>query len=194
MDVVVRDRRHHAPLHVRDAPLRKQHEDVGARAAAERLDRGPAGVARGRDHDGGALAARGEHVVHEPAEELHGQVLEGERRAVKQLEHEIARPELHQRRDRRMAEIAVGLARHAGEVVVGDGVADERTDDLDRDLRIGPAGKARDRVGVEPRPGLRHVEAAVAGKPGEHHLDETERRGLAPGGDIAHGWGPPRRR
>ena len=32
-----------------------------------------------------------ERMVHEPAEQLHRQILEGERRAVKQLEHEIAR-------------------------------------------------------------------------------------------------------
>ena len=51
------------------------------RATAERLDRGAAGVARGRDHDGGALPARREHLVHEPAKELHGQILERERRA-----------------------------------------------------------------------------------------------------------------
>ena len=116
MDVVVLDRRHHAPLHVGDAPLREQHEDVGAGAAAERLDRGAAGIAGGGDHDGGAFAARLERVVHEPAQELHRQVLEGERRTMEQLEHEIAHSELHQRRDRGMAEIAVGLARHAGEV------------------------------------------------------------------------------
>ena len=59
------------PLHVGDAALREQHEDVGALAPAERFDRGAAGVARGRDHDGGALAARREDVIHEPAEELH---------------------------------------------------------------------------------------------------------------------------
>ena len=64
---------------------------------------------------------------------------------MKQLQHEIARPELHQRGDRRMAEIAVGFARHAGEVVIGNGIADEGADDLDRDLGIGPAGEARDR-------------------------------------------------
>ena len=58
VDVVVLGRRHHAPLHVGNAPLRKQHEEIGARAAAERLDRSATGVARGRNHDGGALPAR----------------------------------------------------------------------------------------------------------------------------------------
>ena len=144
------------------------------RAAAKRLDRGAAGIARGRDHDGGALAARRQHMVHEPAEQLHGQILEGERRTVKQLEHEIARRRTAQRRDRRMAKIAVGLARHAGEIVLGNGIADKRPDDLDRDFRIGPAGKAGDRCGIEPRPGCRHIEAAVAGEPRERRLDKAE--------------------
>ena len=85
-------------------------------AAAERLDRGAAGVAGGRDHDGGALAARRQRVVHQPRQELHRHVLEGERRAVEQLEHERVGAELRERRHRRMAEGAVGLARHAGEV------------------------------------------------------------------------------
>ena len=70
---------------------------------------------------------------------------------MEQLEHEIARPELHQRRDRGMAEIAVGLARHAGEIRLGDGVADERADHLDRDFRIGPSGKACDRMARSSR-------------------------------------------
>ena len=57
--VCVRRRGHHAPLHVGDAAVREQHDHVDLRAAAERLDRGAAGVARGRHHDGGALAALG---------------------------------------------------------------------------------------------------------------------------------------
>ena len=94
VDVVVAGRRHHAPLHVGNAALRKQHEKIGAGAAAECLDRGSAGIAGRRDHDGGALPARRERMVHQAAKELHGQVLERERGSVKQLQHEIARAEL----------------------------------------------------------------------------------------------------
>ena len=158
MDVVVLGRGHHAPLHVRDAAAREQNEKIGAGPAAERLDGRAAGVARGRDHDRGALAARRQGVVHEPAEELHGQILEGQRRSMEQLEHEIAHPELRQRGDRGMAEISIGLPRHAGEVVLGDGVAHEGPHHLDRHLRIGPSGKAR-----------------------QHGLAEAERRGFTPG-------------
>jgi hypothetical protein len=46
------------------------------------LDRGRAGVARSRADDGDVSAAGGEDVIHEPRQELHGHVLEGERGAV----------------------------------------------------------------------------------------------------------------
>ncbi len=160
--------------------MRKQHHHIDLRAPAERFDRGAAGIARGRHHDGGALATGLQHMIHQPRDQLHRQVLEGERRPVKQFEHEQAGAELHQRRGRRMAEAAVGLARHAREIGFGDAVADKGPDHLDRDLGIRPAGKARDRRAVERRPGFRHVKAAVAGKPGEHDLDEIERRGFTP--------------
>ena len=123
LDVAGRRRRHHAPLHVGDAAVRKQHDEVDLVAVAKRLDGGAAGIARRRHHDGAALAARRQHMVHQPRHELHGEVLEGERRAVEQLEHEGVGAELRERRHGRMAERAVGLARHAGEVGLGDGVA-----------------------------------------------------------------------
>ncbi len=91
VDVVVLGGGHHAPLHVGDPAVREQHEDVGPAASAERFDRRAAGVARGRHHHRGALAARGEHMIHQPAQQLHRQVLEGERRAVEQLQHEVVR-------------------------------------------------------------------------------------------------------
>ena len=166
-------------------PLREQHDDIDLIAVAERLDGGAAGVAGGRDHDGAALAARGQHVVHQPRQKLHRHVLEGQRRAVEQFERKGIHAELRQRRHRGMAEVAVGLARHAGEVGFGDGIAGERPDHLDGDFGIGPAGEAEDGLVVEPRPGFRHIEAAVAGEAREHHVGKAERRGLAPGRDVA---------
>ena len=67
-----------------------------------------------------ALAARRQHMVHQPRQELHRHVLEGERRAVEELEHEQVGAELHQRRHGGMAEGGVGLAHHAGEIGRGD--------------------------------------------------------------------------
>ena len=124
--------------------MRIERDHVDPRAAAERLDRGAAGIARGRDHDGGAFAALRQHVIHQPREQLHREVLEGERRPVKQLQHERVGPKLRERRDRRMAESAVGLVRHAGEVGIRDRAADERAHDLAGNLGVGTAGQRGD--------------------------------------------------
>ena len=142
--VVVLRRGHHPPLHLGDAAVREEHHEVDLGTAAEGFDRGAAGVARCGDDDGGALGALAQHVVHQPRQQLHRQILEGERRPVEQLEHEQAGRELDERRGRRMAEGAVGLLRHAREVGLGDRVADEGADHLDRDLGVGAAGKAGD--------------------------------------------------
>ena len=58
MDVRRVDRRHLPALHLRHAPMRVEDEDVDLIEALERLDRGAAGIARGRADDGGARASR----------------------------------------------------------------------------------------------------------------------------------------
>jgi hypothetical protein len=143
--------------------------------------RSTAVVARGRHHDGAALAARSERMVHQPRQELHRQILERQRRAVKQFERERIHVELRQRHDRGMAKSAVGLARHAGEVGIGYGIAGEPPDDLHGDFRVGPAGECTDRLRLDARPGFGHIEPAVTGKTREHRLGKAKRRGLAPG-------------
>ena len=69
-------------------------------------------------------------MVHEPGEELHGQILEREGGAVEQLEHERARPELDQWDDRGMAEATISLPRHAGEIALRDRAVHERAQDF----------------------------------------------------------------
>ncbi len=98
-------RRHHPLLHVGDAALREQYDEVDLAAVAERFDRGAAGVAGGRDHDGAAFAARGQRMIHQPRQELHRHVLEGERRAVKKLEREGVGVELAERGHRRCRKV-----------------------------------------------------------------------------------------
>jgi hypothetical protein len=72
-----------------------------------------------------------------------------------------------------MAEGGVGLIGHAAEIGIGDFAADKRPDNLDRDFPIGPAEQPGDGVGRQLRPSLGHVEAAVAGEPGQHHVAKT---------------------
>src|SRR5262249_3461542 len=121
------------------------------------------------------------------SKELHRQILEGERRPMEQFKQEVVRRVLGERRYCWMAERAIGLAGHAGEVVLRNGVTDKRPDHIDRDLGIGPPGEAHDRLAVELRPRLRHIETTVAGQTREQHVDEAERRSLATGGNVTHG-------
>ena len=114
-----------------------------------------------------------QHVVHQPRDQLHRHVLERQRRAVKQLQHELIGADLVERNHGGMAERGIGLIRHAAEIGVGNLTADERADHIDRDFPIGPAEKSGDGLGRKLRPGFGHVEAAVAGEPGQHHVAET---------------------
>ena len=92
---------------------------------------------------------------------------------VKQLQQELIGADLVERHHGGMAERGVGLIGHAAEIGVGDFAADKRPDHLDRDFPIGPAEQPGDGFGRQLRPGFGHVEAAVAGKPGQHHIAET---------------------
>ena len=57
-----------------------------------------------------------ERAVHQPRHHLHGEVLEGERRPVKQLEQPGRRRNLPERRDGRVMEAGIGLVEHGFEV------------------------------------------------------------------------------
>ena len=177
-------RGHHHPLHVGDPAVRKQHDKVDIVQVGEGFDRGAAGVAGSRHHDGGALLALFQHVIHQPRQQLHRDVLERQRRPMEQLEHELARAGLPQRHHRRMPEGGVGVARHPAELGVGDLAGDERPDHLDGDLPVRPAEQAGDGIGSELRPDFRNIQSAVTGEPGQHHVAKAEARGFAPGRNI----------
>ena len=108
VDVGFVDRRHLPALHVGDAAVRIEDEDVGLRLAAESLDRGGAGVAGSGADDRRPRAALLQHMVHQPAEPLHGEILERQRRAMKQFEHEEIVVDLDERRFRRVAKAGIG--------------------------------------------------------------------------------------
>ena len=120
-------------------------------------------------------------MVHQPGQQLHRQILERQRRPVEKFQHEAAGRDLHERRDRGMAEARVGIPRHRREGIAPDLAAGEWMDDLDRDLGIGPPGQPRDRVMRDLRPHVRHIEPAVAGETGENHVLEAESRSFAAG-------------
>ena len=91
-----------------------------------------------------ALAARGQHPVHQAGQQLHGHVLEGQRRPVEQLQHPQAAVDLHQRRDGGVAEAGIGVAGNRQQLAARDRAAGERLQQRGGDLGEGPAGKGRD--------------------------------------------------
>jgi hypothetical protein len=82
-----------------------------------------------------------------------------------------------------MAEAGVGVAGERQQLIARNGAANEGLQDRRGDLGEGLAGKAGDGLGGEPRPRLRHVEAAVPGAAREQGL----RQALASGADVPHG-------
>ena len=180
------DRRHLPALHVGDAPVRIEDEDVGPRAAAEGLDRRRAGVARGRADDGRAPTAPRQRMVHQAPQPLHGEVLERQRRAVEQFEQEQIVVDLDQRRLGGVAEAAIGVLGHGLEIAGRRFAADEGRDDARGGLGVGQPGQRADRVRRDLRERLGRIEAAVAGEAREHRVEKAERRRLAARRNIAH--------
>ena len=123
-----------------------QDEDVDRLEAAKRLDGGGAGVARGRADHSGMSALAHERAVHEPRHHLHGDVLEGERRPVKQLEQELVRTDLAERRDGRVMETAIGLFEHGLEVGQASVAFEKGAHDAVGDIGIVEAGESGDLI------------------------------------------------
>ena len=63
------------------------------------------------------LPFRRSHVIEHPAQDLQGEVLEGQGRAVKQLEHMFAIAQRRQRSDFRVSETGVTRLDHAAQFV-----------------------------------------------------------------------------
>ena len=134
--------------------MRIEDEHIDLREARKGLDRGGARIARSRADDGGTLAARLQRMVDEPRQQLHGEVLEGQRRPVEQLQREKIGVELHERRDGGMAEARIGVLDHRAQHGARDLAADIGRDHRFCDFGVRLAGEARDRVASKPRIGL----------------------------------------
>src|SRR3546814_5954982 len=66
------------------------------------------------------------------AEQLKRRILEGECRPVEQLQQPVAMVKLHQRRDTRMVEPAIGLGAQVAKLVLAQRIADERGHQIGR--------------------------------------------------------------
>ena len=188
--VALHRRGHLPPLHVAHPAFRVQDEDVDGVEPTKGFNGGGAGIAGGGADHRGAAAVALQRAVHQPRHHLHGQVLEGERRPMEQLEQPRARCDLPQRRHGGMVEAGISLFQHGFEVGESRVVRKIRRHHLIGGLGIIEAGKSGDGISVELRPGLRHVQPAVAGKAGQKRPFEEKRRRLTPCADISQSVNP----
>ena len=157
-----------------------QHHHIHCFKPGKGLNGSPTRIT-GRCRDNGhLLAALCEHMGKELAEQLHGQVLEGQGRPVKQLKQELVCVQLRQRRDGRMGEGAIGSFYHAGDIVFWDRRG-KGPDNARGHVRVRTPGHVGEIRGAEGWPGLGHVEAAITGKTREEHVFKVENRGVAAG-------------
>ncbi len=178
----------HLPaLHVADAAIGMEHEDVHPLAPGHGIDRRAAGIATGGADDGQVIVAPGEEMLEQLAEQLQRHVLEGERGAVEQLQQPLLLVELLERRHRDMAETAIGARAQFAQLVLAQARGDERQHHPHRQLDIGEARHAGDLGLAETRPFARQIEPAIAGEPSQGDPFEIERLGASACGDIFHG-------
>ena len=131
--------------------MRIKDENVERGAVAAGGHRRRPGVARGRADDRHMLAAPGQHRVEHQPDKLQGQILERQRRAVKQFEQPDPLVELHQRRDRRVRERAIGPRRKRPQFVKSKTAGREQPDDAGGDFRIRQPREIAQRVAAERR-------------------------------------------
>ena len=175
------------------ATVGRKHEDAHIVLAAHRIFRRRTGVARGRTEDVDGLAALVQHILEQVAQQLHGHVLEGQRRAVGQFQqveprlqrcqrHNVARPD-------RIAAPAIGLCR-VGLVadrlqVCRRDVIDIERENLEGQFGVGklaPLCKALGNLGI----GLGQVKPAIGGETAKQDVGEGLDRREPPGGDVLH--------
>ena len=189
VDVRPVDRRHLPALHVGDAALRVENEDFDLGLPGERLDRRGAGVARGRSNDRRPLSALMQDPIHRPAQPLHGEILERQRRPVEQLEREQVVLDLRDRRSRRPAEVSIRGARQPPDLGLVEVLADEWRHDPRRRFGVRNAPQVPDGLGRQMGNGERRIEAAVTGESREERVRKAQRRRRPAGRNIVHDEG-----
>ena len=189
VDVRVLQAVHLCLLEGAHAAMRREHEDVDARFAAHGVFGGRAGVTAGGAEDVQPLVARFKHVFHRVAEELHGDVLEGERGTVGEFEDVgIAVTEAGQWSDGFTVEdgFVVAAVQDAAQVVFRDVV------DVVAHHGKGEVGVAEGFPlaqgfgGDDGRDVFGHGEAAVRGEALQEDVAEAA-EGCAAGGLVLHG-------
>ena len=170
------------------AAVWREHEDVDALFAAHGVFGGGAGVAGGGAEDVEARVAGFEDVGHGVAEELHGDVFEGERGAIREFEQVgVAVAEAGQRGDVCAAEgvSGVGTAQDGAQVVFRD-VADEGVHDGVGEIGVVEFAPAFEGFAADVRNFARHGQTAIGRKALQEDVAEAAEFG-ATGGLVLHG-------
>ena len=194
VDVVVHQAEHLRALEGTHPAGRREHEHAQVLAAAHGVFGGAAGIPRGGTDDVQPAVLFEQRVLEQPAQQLHGHVLEGQRGAVGELldvQRALrvrGRLQRHQGRDVFGAEDGrrVGLVDQAFQVVGRDVIAVARQH-LEGQVGVGQAAPRLQRGVVDLRDAGRHHQAAIGRQAAEQDVGETLGGHAAPGGQIFHG-------
>src|SRR6185312_7028113 len=115
-----------------------------------------------------------QHIFEKLADELQRVILEGERRAVKQLLEPEAVAKWFQRRDLGIVEIGIRLGDHLLPLLGRDDAVEEVRRDAQRDLGIGLAAQRRQIGGRKLWPLGRQIEPAIMCEPVAQHRVEGD--------------------
>ena len=166
MDVVAGHGCHLAPLHFGNALVRMQDKDIDVLRAPAALDRGGAGITGGRTEHHHPFIATRQGAFQQPAEQLQREILERQCRAMEQFEQPLVVPELHQRRDRGVTEIRIGLGGNGTQFGGLEKALHEGLHDLGGEFGIAKRSPAQELRGLEARQRLGYVESAIGRQSG----------------------------
>ena len=125
-------------------------------------------------------------MIHEPPKQLHRNILEGKRRAMEQLKHELVGIGLDDRTDGSVSKRGVCLIDNCRELVRLDFITDEGRQQAFGQFGIGKPTHRADFGSAENRPFLGDVKAAIARQAGEQHIGKTQPCRGSSGTDIVH--------
>ncbi|KAG1440940.1 hypothetical protein G6F57_018863 [Rhizopus arrhizus] len=169
------------------AAMRRQHEDGHALLAAQRVLGRRARVAGRGAHDVQRGAALGQHIFEDLAQELHGHVLEGQRRPFGQAQQRQAAVQRTQRDDVFAVEdlLRVGRASQAPQVVRRD-VGGEQRQHFEGEVRLGQAAPGFERLLGHLGQLLRHGQPAVGRQAFQQDVGEPLGVHAAASRDVFH--------
>ena len=186
VDVIAFDGGHLAALHFRDPLVGVQNKNIEVFAAFAALNRCGAGIPGGRSHHHDFLIAALQYIVQQPAQHLQGKVLEGQCRALEQLQNPLVLINLYQRRNRVMTKICIAVVDDGTQILVRNGAIDKGFYNFKGQLRIGQVRPGRYLFRAVGRQGFRHIQAAIRRQASEQNVFKVQGGRFAAGADVFH--------